>query len=71
MTWNRPGYTNRLRLSDYLYLFEASGFSVKKLETAREYTGELSNLRITRKFKGYSYKEMKILAFWVLLQKKR
>jgi len=69
MTWYRPGYTNRLRLSDYLRLFKASGFLVKELKTTREYLGDLSNLKIAKKFKGYSYEEMKILAFWVLLQK--
>jgi hypothetical protein len=69
MTWYPPGYTNRLRRSDYLRLFKASGFRVKKLKTTREYLGDLSKLKIARKFGGYSYEELKILAFWVLIQK--
>jgi SAM-dependent methyltransferase len=69
MTWNRPGYTNRFLLTDYLEIFKASGFLIKKLASTREYEGELSGLKMARKFKGYSYNEMKTLAFWVLLQK--
>lgn len=69
MTWNRPGYTNRLRLPDYLKLFKASGFLIEKLVSTREYKGELSSLKMARKFTGYSSNEIKTLAFWVLLQK--
>lgn len=69
MTWNRPGYTNRLRLPDYLEIFRGSGFLVKRLETTREYEGGISSLKIARKFRDYSYEDLRILAFWVLLQK--
>ena len=70
MTWNRPGYTNRFRLSDYMKLFKSSDFLVKKLETTRKYAANLSSLKIARKFKeAYLSEELKILSFWVLLQK--
>ena len=68
MTQNRPGYTNRLRLPDYLKFFKTSGFLIEKLVTTREYEGELSSLKMARKFTCYSSNEMKVLAFWVLLQ---
>ena len=68
MTWNRPGYTNRLRLPDYLKLFRASGFLVKKLKYTREYEGDLSKLKIVKRFQRYSNEELKVLAFFVILQ---
>lgn len=69
MAWYRPGYTNRLRLSDYLSLFKNAGFSVKKLEPSREYDGNFSNIKMNKTFKIYPPEELKVLAFYTFLQK--
>jgi len=37
MTWNRPGYTNRLRVSDYLDLFRKANFKIKKWIAMKKY----------------------------------
>lgn len=35
MTWNRSTYVNRLRLSDWIALFEKSGFKILKLDIVK------------------------------------
>lgn len=70
MAWNRPGYTNRLRLSDFLKLFESYGFLIRKLVPTREYEGDILSLKVNRKFTDFSYEQLRALAFQVLLQKK-
>jgi len=69
MTSNRPGYTNRLRLPDYLKLFKSHRFTVKKLAITREYDGDLTNLKIAKKFRSYSFEDLRVLTFWILLQR--
>ena len=69
MIWNRPGYSNRLRSSDYLNLFRAGGFEIQKNLIVKKYEGNVKELKIDRTFCSYSPDELGILAFWVMLRK--
>lgn len=69
MTYYRPGYTNRLRLSDYTHIFEESGFLTIKVIVTRRYEGDLSKIKMAKKFLDYTSDDIKTLAFWTLLQK--
>lgn len=71
MTWNRSGYTNRLRISDYLDLFRKTDFRIERWMPTREYKGSTAEVKLNNKFKSYPQNELKILAFWILLRKKR
>lgn len=69
MSWNRPGYTNRLRFSDYLSLFKLAGFDIQKHLTIREYKGDIGILKLNTRFKTYSQDELRVLASWIMTKK--
>jgi len=71
MTWNRPGYTNRLRVSDYLDLFRKANFKIKKWIAMKKYKGNIAEVKLNNKFKTYPQDELRILTFWILLRKKK
>ena len=70
MTCNRPGYSNRLRCSDYCKIFKSNKFIIERLFHTRtiEQT-QVVSLKLSSKFKEYPLEELTILAFWVLLKK--
>ena len=69
MSWNRPGYTNRLRLSDFENLFKTCDFKIKKIVYTREYENQIVPLKMNKKFKKYSYDELKVLSFFLIAEK--
>lgn len=69
MTWFRPGYTNRLRLADYIKLFESYGFEIGKYTVTRRHEGVLDHIELHPRFNIYPTLELEVLAFWVLLKK--
>jgi SAM-dependent methyltransferase len=69
MSWYRPGYTNRLRLSDYVDLFENSGLYVQQKLVTKRYTGVLDEVKLSNKFKRYSLDELAVLTFWLTVKK--
>lgn len=69
MTFNRPGYTNRYRLSDYLAFFKEAGLLVEQYSVIQQYEGELNKLKLNRKFYKYDYNEIKILVFLIKVKK--
>lgn len=70
MAWNRPGYTNRLRFSDWIMLFKRY-FKIELIKQILVLNNRkiLNNLALNKKFKKYSKEELRILAFWVFLSK--
>ena len=70
MAWNRPGYTNRLRFSDWIMLFKRY-FKIELIKQILVLYDKkiLNNLALNKRFKKYSKEELRILAFWVLLSK--
>lgn len=71
MTCNRPGYSNRLRYSDYCKMFESNKFVIERLLYTRsiEQT-QVTSLKLSSKFKKCPLEELSILAFWMLLKRK-
>ena len=69
MGWYRPGYTNRLRFSDFLSLFNSVGFLEKKMEITRKFHGDVLYIKKHKNFSRYPMEELKILSFQVLLKK--
>jgi SAM-dependent methyltransferase len=67
MTWNRPGYSNRLRYSDYLKHFKEAGFQIKKEIMLRQYAENVCE--VNRQFQKYSMSELAILAFGIVLER--
>jgi len=65
MTSNRPGFTNRLRFTDYIDLFNKAHFTIEKHYIQLEYEGDLSEIKINKKFQKYSADNLKILTFWI------
>ncbi|MBA7698017.1 hypothetical protein ES703_106691 [subsurface metagenome] len=59
MSWNRPGYTNRLRFSDYFDLFKQASFEIRKWIVTREYKENIDETKLNSKFKAYSQGELK------------
>ena len=70
MSWNRPGYTNRLRAPDYIKLFKLAGFEILKYKITSKYEGNINKLKINNKFNIHSIDELKVLRFWVVAMKK-
>ena len=70
MSWNRPGYTNRLRAPDFLELFKSAGFDIQRQLTIREYEGNINNLKLDSRFKMYPPDDLRILAFWLMVKKR-
>jgi SAM-dependent methyltransferase len=65
MTSNRPGFTNRLRFTDYIDLFNKAYFTIEKQYIQLEYEGDLSEIKINKKFQKYTPDNLKILTFWI------
>ena len=70
MAWNRPGYTNRLRFSDWIMLFKRY-FKIELIKQILVLDDKkmLNNPVLNKRFKKYSKEELRILAFWVLISK--
>ncbi len=70
MTANRPGFTNRLRFSDYTNLFDRANLIIDRYHILQKYSGDISKIKIHAKFKKYPIDELKILTFWIKTIKK-
>ncbi len=67
MAWNRPGYTNRLRFSDYMKHFDDEGFKIGKEIILKKYVEKIQG--VSGRFQKYPPDELAILAFGVVLRR--
>mgnify|MGYP005832947967 CR=1 FL=1 len=65
-------YQNRLRASDYIYLFVESGFKVLEIEKELPDSSEekeLMSININKKFSNYNYEDLSVKVLKIVLKK--
>lgn len=70
MTWYRPGYTNRLRFSEWIEIFDRY-FQIEIVDHTTIVANNIAlcDIKLHKKFNKYPLDEFGIMAFWVLLSK--
>ncbi len=70
MTWNRSGYTNRLRKSEWENIFSENGFDIAEHQEKLNLTEELKNKVFAEKFRKISDSDLKTLVILFVLKKR-